>query len=78
MDEAQVERFSRRKNVATQKAKEILGEEKLKELLEAGVVPVEWEIYIDNTKRRCEALREIRKIVTSPTLIGPLEEESTW
>ncbi len=70
-----IERILNKKNKAIIEAKKILGEDKLKELLEAGIVPVEWEVYKSNTKRRCEALKKIREIVTSPTLINPLEEE---
>ena len=70
-----IERILNKKNKAIIEAKKILGEEKLKELLKAGIVPVEWEVYKSNTKRRCEALKKIRDIVTSPTLINPSEEE---
>jgi len=66
-----MKRFRKRKDIATLKAKEILGEKKLNELLAEGIVPIHWEIYISNTKRRCEALKKIREIVNSPTLINP-------
>ena len=70
-----IKRYIKRKNYATSKTLEIIGEGKLKELLKAGIVPVEWKVYQSNTKKRCEALKKIREIVTSPTLINPLEEE---
>jgi len=67
-------RWINRQSIGMTKAREILGEEKLRELLAAGVVPIEWETYKANTKRRCDALRKIREIVTSPSFLG-LEEE---
>jgi len=70
-----IKRILNKKNKAIVEAKKILGEEKLKELLRAGIIPVEWEVYKSNTKRRCEALKKIRDIVTSPILINPSEEE---
>jgi len=73
MNQEQVKRYLNRKNIGTLKAKEILGEEKLKELLEADVVPVEWEIFKFNTKNRQKALNEIRAIVNNPILTGQQE-----
>ena len=70
-----VNRLLNKKNKAILEAKRILGEEKLKELLENGIIPIEWEVYKSNTKRRCEALKQIREIVNSPILINPVEEE---
>ena len=73
MNQEQVKRYLNRKNIGTLKAKKILGEEKLKELLEADVVPVEWEIFKFNTKNRQKALNEIRAIVNNPILTGQQE-----
>jgi hypothetical protein len=70
-----VNRILNKNNKAILTAKKILGEEKLKELVKTGIIPIEWEVYKSNTKRRCDALKKIREIVTSPTLIGPLEAE---
>lgn len=75
MQKDRIERFLNRKNIATLKAKEMLGEEKLRELLEAGIVPVEWEVYLANSTLRMEALSKIREIVNDPMLIDPQAEE---
>ena len=75
MENHHIERIANKKNIATLKAKEIIGEDKLKELLKNDIVVVEWNTYKSNITEKNEALQKIKKIVTSPTLLNPQEEE---